>query len=302
METLPAIKKQQMIELRKDDHLDKRKGLLDVSEVQWGLGANEMILAQSSVEMPIRKYNDEKLIEKIKTMSKFVCRDIGVTYWDQPKQMQYDNTRFFTTIKKYYSDFSISEIKTAFEMASIGELDEWLPKDKNGAADNKHYNSFNLAYYSKILNAYRKKRNQVWSKVRRLLPVAESTISEEEKKENNRFFINEIYDAFDQYQINEIKPNFIMTMYLEEFLHQRLIKEIKKPTKSTIDKVYKNNLTKTRGKERRKLIDEYHSNNFKGSLKNQYQTAQNNLELERIFKEIIKQEKHLRDFLKYRYE
>ena len=195
---LPSIiKKQQLIEQRRDERLEEKKSMLVVPEVQWHLSKNEMSLAESSVQLPIRKMADEELTEKLFVQVKFICRDIGVSYWDDPSQMKYETIRFFTTVRKYYDDLSLSEIKMAFEMASIGELDEWLPLDKNGHPDNKHYNSFNVAYYTKILNAYRTKRNRVWSKVRKYIPIEQHVISEEEKH-NNKVFIDSIYNAFEQ--------------------------------------------------------------------------------------------------------
>ena len=302
MDMLPTVYKQQLIEQKRDEHLEKKKSLLVVENVQWNLSKNEMSLAESSVQIPIRKIQDNDLVEKLKNQVKFICRDIGISYWDDKVQMKYDGARFFTTIKKYYDDLSLSEIKMAFEMASIGELDEWLPKDKHGNPDSKHYNSFNLAYYTKILNAYRSKRNKVWSKVRKFIPKKEVLITDEEKKKNNEFFINEIYGAFDNYMINKIKPNFKMSIYLQTFVDQKIIKNVPEPTKETIDLVYRKSLKKTSGKERRMLIDEYHSNNFSGILSSDYQTAQNNIEMQRVFDEIIKQNKHLKDYLKYRYK
>lgn len=303
METFPAIiKKQELIEKRRDDRLEQKKGLLEIPNVQWNLSENEMNLLKSNVQQPLRKISDEELVKKLKVQLKFICRDIGISYWDDPNQMKYDSARFFTTVKKYYNDFSLSEIKMAFELVSIGELDEWLPKDKNGNPDGKHYNSFNLAYYTKVLNAFKSKRSKVWSKANQHVPLIENVISEDEKKKNNKFFIDEIYESFDQYLTNQIKPNFTMAIYLQEFVDQKIIRKIPKPTKQTIDEVYRKQLLITTGKRRKKLIDEFHSNNFKGLLVNDYQIAQNNKEMKRVFDEIIKLKKHIKDYLKYRYE
>ena len=58
----------------------------------------------------------------------------------------------------------------AFELATTGELDDYLPKDSQGNPDKKHYQQFNADYFAKILNAYRRKQNGVIHKAYKALP------------------------------------------------------------------------------------------------------------------------------------
>ena len=155
---------------RQDKHLADRQTLLMQPAVQWKLNSTDLAIANAAIEIPIRKITDQDLLPKIGTMVKFLCRDIGVAYWHDAETIKYDAARFFDTVRKYYNDLSIKQIKMAFELAQIGELDDWLPKDKNGNPDNKHYNNFNVGYYTKILKAFRAKNSRVWNKARKALP------------------------------------------------------------------------------------------------------------------------------------
>ena len=65
---------------------------------------------------------------------------------------------------------TLADIKIAFELATTGELDEFLPKDKYGNPDKNHYQQFNADYFAKILKAYKQKQNVVIDKAFKVLP------------------------------------------------------------------------------------------------------------------------------------
>lgn len=73
-------------------------------------------------------------------------------------------------LKRYYSDMTLADIKMAFELATTGELDEYLPKDKQGNPDKNHYQQFNADYFAKILKAYKQKQTDVIDKAYKAIP------------------------------------------------------------------------------------------------------------------------------------
>lgn len=82
---------------------------------------------------------------------------------------------------------TLADIKLAFELATTGELDDYLPKDRQGNPDKKHYQQFNADYFARILNAYRRKQNGVIHKAYKALPEPKKELTPEEK----RFYHNQ---------------------------------------------------------------------------------------------------------------
>ena len=93
-------------------------------------------------------------------------------------------------IAKYFSDFSLNEIKLAFEFMILRELDAYLPQDK-GQIHREHYQVFSLEYVTRVLQAYRAKRSPVRLKLNSHVEPQEPT--EEEKKILFEAFKKEIY-------------------------------------------------------------------------------------------------------------
>lgn len=77
---------------------------------------------------------------------------------------------------------TLADIKLAFELATTGELDDYLPKDSQGNPDRKHYQQFNADYFAKILNAYRRKQNGVIHKAYKAVPEPKKELTPEEKR------------------------------------------------------------------------------------------------------------------------
>lgn len=135
----------------------------------------------ASTKKPISGYSPEELTNHVGKLSAMIAKDAGIKNIDT-----YSATRFVDILRKYYYTLSLSEIKTAFELGMTGQLDEYLPKDKNGHPDRHHYQSFSIDYVTKILNAYKRKFSDVETKVYTSLPAPEKVVTEQEKQ----FYIN----------------------------------------------------------------------------------------------------------------
>ena len=140
----------------------------------------------SSTKKPISEINPDELPKIVGGLSTMIAKDVGIKQIDA-----YNVTRFVDILLKYYDTLSLSEIKTAFELNIIGQLDEYLPKDRYGNPDRNHYQSFSIEYITKILNAYKRKFSDVQAKVYTLLPEPRKEVTEREKQ----FYINQFRES-----------------------------------------------------------------------------------------------------------
>lgn len=149
-------------------------------------GADKTIL-DASTKTPIRDLSDSDLTRSLSTTFYYISIDIG--YQIQNKnQWQYMMTRIAGVLKQYYPELTMSDIKAAFELMSIGELDDYLPHDYLGNAQKAHYQRMSIEYISRILNAYRKRRSSVLAAaVDKLPPVA----VERDEEALNRAFLEQ---------------------------------------------------------------------------------------------------------------
>ena len=95
---------------------------------------------------------------------------------------------------------TLADIKLAFELATTGELDDYLPKDSQGNPDKKHYQQFNADYFAKILNAYRRKQNGVIHKAYKELPEPKKELTPEEKRYYHNQTVARCREVFLQYK------------------------------------------------------------------------------------------------------
>lgn len=150
--------------------IDIRRQMLQLPEVAKSLSGVEKYIFAASTKMQIADIDDGTLIAKTGQMFRFIAMDVGYITPTNPEDWAYICTRLLDILKKYYSQMTLADIKLAFELATTGELDDYLPKDSQGNPDKKHYQQFNADYFAKILNAYRRKQNGVIHKAYKALP------------------------------------------------------------------------------------------------------------------------------------
>lgn len=160
--------------------IDIRRQMLQLPEVAKSLSGVEKYIFAASTKMQIADIDDGTLIAKTGQMFRFIAMDVGYIIPTNPEDWAYICTRLLDILKKYYSQMTLADIKLAFELATTGELDDYLPKDSQGNPDKKHYQQFNADYFAKILNAYRRKQNQVIGKAYTALPEPKKELSPEQ--------------------------------------------------------------------------------------------------------------------------
>lgn len=162
--------------------IEIRRQMLQLPEVAKSLSGVEKYIFAASTKMQIAEIDDGTLVAKTGQMFRFIAMDVGYVVPQNENDWAYTCTRLLDILKKYYSQMTLADIKLAFELATTGELDEFLPRDSQGSPDKKHYQQFNADYFAKILGAYRKKQNEVIGKAYKALPEPEREMTLEQKK------------------------------------------------------------------------------------------------------------------------
>lgn len=183
MENLPEKSKVKNVALEiynpkpRTKAIEIRRKMVQLPEVAKALNPVEKYIFAASTKTQISEIDDETLVTKLANMLKYIAMDVGFIIPQITEDWQYIQARTLDILKRYYSNFTLSDIKLAFELAMTGELDEFLPKDRQGNPDKNHYQQFNADYISKILNAYKRKQNVVIDKAFKVLPEPKTTFT-----------------------------------------------------------------------------------------------------------------------------
>ena len=161
--------------------IDTWRRMLKIPEVAKALSPVETHVLTASTKLQISEMDDQAIVDNCAQILHFVAKDVGYIIPSNVAEWSYTQTRLVDILKRYYSYLTLADVKLAFELATIGELDEYLPQDAHGNPDRKHYQQFNADYLSKILNAYRRKQNDVLSKAFAVLPKNQTDITPEKK-------------------------------------------------------------------------------------------------------------------------
>lgn len=180
--------------------IDVRRAMVELPEVAKALTPVEKYILVASTKKQIAEIDDETLIAKTGQMFRFIAMDVGYIIPTNSEDWAYICTRLLDILKKYYSQMTLADIKLAFELATTGELDDYLPKDSQGNPDKKHYQQFNADYFAKILNAYRRKQNGVIHKAYKALPEPKKELTPEEKRYYHNQTVARCREVFLQYK------------------------------------------------------------------------------------------------------
>lgn len=162
--------------------IDIRRQMVQIPEVAKSLSPVEKYVFAASTKTQIAEIDDATLVAKTGQMFRFIAMDVGYNIPQNADDWAYICTRLLDIIKRYYSQLTLADIKLAFELATTGELDDYLAKDSQGNPDKKHYQQFNADYFAKILNAYKRKQNNVINKAYKALPEPKRELSPEQKR------------------------------------------------------------------------------------------------------------------------
>lgn len=160
--------------------IEIRRQMVQLPDIAKALTPVEKYIFAASTKTQISEMDDGVLVSKTAQMFRFIAMDVGYIIPQNENDWAYIQTRLVDILKRYYSNLTLADIKLAFELATTGELDEYLPKDKQGNPDKNHYQQFNADYFAKILKAYKQKQTDVIDKAYKAIPEKNNEISPEQ--------------------------------------------------------------------------------------------------------------------------
>lgn len=202
--------------------------------VMDALGPVERSVFLASTDKIIAEYNANELSIELAKALKWIAKDVGYRVTDESER-GYLVVRVAEILKRYYDNLTMRDFKMAFEMSITGELDEYLPKGRDGQADRGHYQQFNAEYVCKILNAYRFRRAAILKKANDAMPSEpDGQISPEESKQLHNVTISECIKAFEHFRDNGYMPEISP---IAEMLYYKLLSDagLAKEIEVTID-------------------------------------------------------------------
>ena len=106
---------------------------------------------------------------------KFISIDVG---YKRPadNEWQYIVVRLADVLKRHFYDLTIEDVKTAFELLTVGDLDNYLPINSNGEPDRSHYQNLNAEYLCKVLRAYKKRRDVAYTNIKAAQPKPQKAL------------------------------------------------------------------------------------------------------------------------------
>ena len=208
MENLPEIKKDISLALYNPQPgtkaIEIRRQMVQMPEIAKSLNPVEKYVFAASTKTQIADMSDEQLVAKTQQLFKFIAMDIGYIIPTDKTDWAYIQTRLLDILKRYFGQLTLADVKLAFELATTGELDAYLPKDSHGNPDRKHYQQFNADFLSKILNAYKLKQGAVIEKAYKALPRKYPEQTDEQKKYYLNYSIRKNRTIFLRYKYTGI--------------------------------------------------------------------------------------------------
>lgn len=197
-----------------------RRQMVELPEVAKALTPVEKYIFAASTKTQICEMDDGALVEKTAQMFRFIAMDVGFRIPTEQNNWAYMCTRLLDILKKYYSQMTLADIKLSFELATTGELNEFLPKDSHGNPDKNHYQQFNADYFAKILNAYQRKQNEVIFKAYAALPEPKKGIDMEQQRIYRNSIVEQCRNAFLQFKYrNKFNTGLFGDMFVYNWLH-----------------------------------------------------------------------------------
>lgn len=158
-----------------------RREIVKIPAVMDALGPVERAVFLASTAKTIAEYNAAELSSELAQAMTWICKDVGYRSPDESDR-QYLVIRTAEILKRYYSGLTLKDFRMAFEMSITGELDDFLPRGRDGQPDRNHYQQFNAEYVCKILNAYKSRRAFVLRKAHEAVPKEEPKPDPEREK------------------------------------------------------------------------------------------------------------------------
>lgn len=151
----------------------------------------------------LKALDKQEAAEKVKDVIGYIHRELGIT---EPLT-EFDQVRFVDYIRKYYSYLTLSDIKLAFELYSLGKL--------HGVRE--HYNRFSAPFYNAVLKAYIVLKGQMTLQMR----LPDPGITQEQKDQLFKDFQVLMVKAFRKWRDEEVISSMTWNMTVFDLLVDR---------------------------------------------------------------------------------
>jgi len=178
-----------------------RREMIQSPGVLGELEPIERAVFLASTAKTVAEYSDRDLAGELSNALRWIAKDVGYKS-DNESDRQYLVIRVSEILKRYYGQLSLKDFRMAFEMCVTGELDEFLPKGRDGQPDRGHYQQFNAEYICKVLNAYKGRRGWVLKKAYEAVPKKQVE-PDKDMSETRRALVK----AYDDYRATGEFPN-----------------------------------------------------------------------------------------------
>ena len=194
-----------------------KKSLVEIRRLMVGdpavmgaLDPVERAVFLASSATTVAEYDPKQLTAELSVALKWICKDVGFRATDESER-QYLVIRTAEILKRYYPTITLKDFRMAFEMSLTGQLDDYLPKTRDGRADRGHYQQFNAEYVCKILDAYKARRGAVLKKAFEAVEKPEPKQADGMKAEYRKAAISELYGYFESFKASGILNTSAMT-------------------------------------------------------------------------------------------
>lgn len=181
--------------------VDVRRNMARQPQVMAALSPVEKSVFLATTAKVVDEYADNELAVEVAKALKFIAKDVGYRSTTE-SEMGYLTVRVCEILKRHYGGLTLRDFRMAFEMSITGELDEYLPKNREGFADRNHYQNFNAEYVCKILNAYKSKRSNILKKAYDVHPETDN----DRKRQYTNDIRQKCIDAYAYYKVHDTLP------------------------------------------------------------------------------------------------
>ena len=183
----------------KKSPVEIRREMVGNPAVMGALDPVERAVFLASSAKTIAEYQPAELTSELSTALKWICKDVGFRATDESER-QYLVIRTVELLKRYYATITLKDFRMAFEMSITGQLDDYLPRTRDGRADRGHYQQFNAEYVCKILDAYKARRGAVLKKAFEAVEPTEQDPAHVDKLAYRKEAIADLFAAFDEFR------------------------------------------------------------------------------------------------------
>ena len=199
----------------------------------------------------VLKFAEKKIIrQEIGKSITIIISDLGIKTIPDI----YAQKRIIYYILTYYQDFSIEEIKVAFEMAIVGKLD----------VETEHFQSFDVKYISTILNSFRKFRNEKiflkQAKENQKQSQKSEELSKNEQEELQAEYLKRLVESYEIYKKTGIINILIHWIAYNQLLEIQVLEISENYWTELMQRAeiaYKNELQRSKKQEHKEILKHF---------------------------------------------